>query len=94
MHLHKVLAAIADTTQALQQDISAVLVGLGLLRAEHHKLAERVKTVKTTVEEIKAEQAERLAPWVALPRRHMCSLVLSVPVPARAEALAMSLLAF
>ncbi|KAJ1157197.1 hypothetical protein NDU88_009912 [Pleurodeles waltl] len=58
LHLEKVLPAIVDTKQTLQQDISAVSVGLGLLRSEHHKLAEMVRTVEATVGEIKPDKAE------------------------------------
>ncbi|KAJ1083645.1 hypothetical protein NDU88_003800 [Pleurodeles waltl] len=56
-HLDIVLPAIADTKQALQQDISAVSVGLGLLREKHHELVKMVKIVQNTVKEIKLDEA-------------------------------------
>ncbi|KAJ1210398.1 hypothetical protein NDU88_005762 [Pleurodeles waltl] len=38
----RILVAITDTKAALQQDIGVVSPGLGLLRAEHRKLVEKV----------------------------------------------------
>ncbi|KAJ1145306.1 hypothetical protein NDU88_011595 [Pleurodeles waltl] len=52
LNLDKILPAIVDTKTALQQEISRVSVGLGLLRAEHQKLADRVHKVKRGYEEI------------------------------------------
>lgn len=53
--LDKILEAITDTRNALQQDIGAVSVGLGLLRTEHHKLEDRVKGTERKIEEIQPE---------------------------------------
>ncbi|KAJ1209200.1 hypothetical protein NDU88_004578, partial [Pleurodeles waltl] len=54
----RILAAIADTKAALQQDIRVVSMGLGLLLAEHHKWANRVKEVESGLEEIEPSQMD------------------------------------
>ncbi|KAJ1178405.1 hypothetical protein NDU88_003651 [Pleurodeles waltl] len=48
----KILAAIVDTKTALQQDIGAALLGLGLLQAEHRKLAYRVQETERNMADI------------------------------------------
>ncbi|KAJ1198623.1 hypothetical protein NDU88_002462 [Pleurodeles waltl] len=50
--IQALLAAIADTKTALQQDIGVVSVGLGLLRAEHRKLAEKMMKMEKVVEDM------------------------------------------
>ncbi|KAJ1191520.1 hypothetical protein NDU88_000836 [Pleurodeles waltl] len=56
--INRILTVIADTKATLQQDIGAVLAGLGLLRAQHHKLTEKVKDVETGLEEVRSAQAD------------------------------------
>ncbi|KAJ1126104.1 hypothetical protein NDU88_004513 [Pleurodeles waltl] len=73
MHFDMVLATIADMKAALQQDISAVSVGLGLLRAEHHKLAARVKDVESGSEEVLPAHIN-FARQVATLTRRVCLL--------------------
>lgn len=51
-----ILAAIADIRRALQQDIPQVAAGLGLLRADHAKLSDRVKCVEVKLEEMEPTQ--------------------------------------
>ncbi|KAJ1126911.1 hypothetical protein NDU88_005317 [Pleurodeles waltl] len=67
--LDKVLAAVADTKQGLQQDISAVSVGLGLLWAEHLKLAEKVTRMEDAVGEITKARLSLHAAWVISERK-------------------------
>lgn len=46
----QILKAITDSCDALQQDIAHVAQGLGLLRAYHAKLADRVKQAEASLE--------------------------------------------
>ncbi|KAJ1109532.1 hypothetical protein NDU88_006892 [Pleurodeles waltl] len=55
LHLAKIVTTIVDMRDTPQQDISEVLVGLGLLQADHCKVADRVRIVETTVEELQPE---------------------------------------
>ncbi|KAJ1141754.1 hypothetical protein NDU88_008082 [Pleurodeles waltl] len=50
------LDTIADTKTTLQQDIGVVSAGLGLLRAEHRKLAEKMMEVEKVVEDMHPAQ--------------------------------------
>lgn len=54
--LVRILQAITDTREALHQDIATVSVGLGLLRAEHSKLMDRVKQAETSLATMEPEQ--------------------------------------
>ncbi|KAJ1124550.1 hypothetical protein NDU88_003001 [Pleurodeles waltl] len=54
----RILVVIADTKAALQKDIGVVSTGLGLLRAKHHKLVNRLKEVETGLREIKLSQLD------------------------------------
>ncbi|KAJ1162639.1 hypothetical protein NDU88_003107 [Pleurodeles waltl] len=58
LQLDVILAAIVDTKTALQQDIGAVLVRLGLLRAEDHKLVDSVKGIESGLKELQLSQLE------------------------------------
>lgn len=49
--MHQILQAIADSKTALQSDIAQVSLNLGLLRADHGKLSDRVKQLESTIEE-------------------------------------------
>ncbi|KAJ1104897.1 hypothetical protein NDU88_002305 [Pleurodeles waltl] len=53
----RILSAIADTKATLQQDIGTVSVRPGLLRAENHTFADRVKEVKVGLGEVQLVQA-------------------------------------
>ena len=55
MTLDKILLAITDTKTALQTQIGTVATELGLLRADHQKLNEKVKVTESSLEEIKPE---------------------------------------
>ncbi|KAJ1120145.1 hypothetical protein NDU88_008320 [Pleurodeles waltl] len=54
----QILATMADTKRAMQQDIGVVSVGLGLLRAEHRKLAEKMMEVEKVVKDMQPTQQE------------------------------------
>ena len=54
--LNKILDAIAESKNTLQKQIGSVAVELELLRADHNKLSERVKTTETTLETLQPEQ--------------------------------------
>ncbi|KAJ1146435.1 hypothetical protein NDU88_012711 [Pleurodeles waltl] len=49
-------SVIVDTKTALQQDIGAISVGLGLLRAEHRKSVERVQEMECGLAAIQPAQ--------------------------------------
>ncbi|KAJ1117505.1 hypothetical protein NDU88_005704 [Pleurodeles waltl] len=52
----KLLAAVVNTKTALQQDIGAISMGLGLLHAEHRKLSERVQETECDIADIHPAQ--------------------------------------
>ena len=54
--LDKILQAIADTKSTLQSQIGSVAMELGLLRADHRSLSERVKSNEGTLGELQPAQ--------------------------------------
>ncbi|KAJ1191730.1 hypothetical protein NDU88_001046 [Pleurodeles waltl] len=56
--LDKILGAIEDTKSTLQRDINQVAVEVGLLRAVHHRLVDRVKEIENTLAEIAPQQKD------------------------------------
>ncbi|KAJ1122585.1 hypothetical protein NDU88_001071 [Pleurodeles waltl] len=57
--LDKILEAIADVKTMLQREIGLVVVPLGLLRTDHHIVANRLKESETAIAELQpAQKAE------------------------------------
>ena len=52
LHLNKVIEAIKTSREALEHKIETVLVDLNLLRADHKKVAERVKANESTLADL------------------------------------------
>ena len=52
LHLDKVLEAIKTTREALEHKIDSVVIDVGLLRADHKKVAEKVETNKLLLADI------------------------------------------
>ncbi|KAJ1083279.1 hypothetical protein NDU88_003438 [Pleurodeles waltl] len=59
--LDKILGAIEENRTMLQRDIGQVAVEVGLLRADHQKLADRVQEMETALAELSPRQGELVA---------------------------------
>ncbi|KAJ1128943.1 hypothetical protein NDU88_007315 [Pleurodeles waltl] len=70
--LDKILGAIEDTKTTLQRDIGQVSVEVNLLRADHQKLADRVKENEIVLAEISPLQQELKATVLQLTERVQC----------------------